>query len=396
MSELLEAMGNPHRALACVHVAGTNGKGSVASLLAAIATASGRRAGLHTSPHLLRVNERLRIDGVPAPGSWLARTIARYRPLFDDVRPSFFEATTALAFLFFAERAVDVAVIETGLGGRLDATNVIQPALSIITSIDLDHTEVLGETVVDIAREKAGIIKAGVPVLSGAAGAANGVLFGIAASRNAPFHQPYAAADSVDSMPDRIRLTARTAANIYPDLEVGLAGTHQAANAVLAIHAAELLFADLVPRTVYDGLRYVTGLAGLRARLELLTLAPTTFLDVAHNPSSLAASLDHLQAHCRGRLFVLFGTMKDKDIERMAEALAAAGARVAACDLDSARSLDAADLRAALQAQGATVIHSGPVAEAWLHVCDAAHEPDAVLATGSHLLAAEVLPLVSG
>ena len=395
MAELLGAMGNPHEELACVHIAGTNGKGSVASLLAAVSTATGRRTGLHTSPHLLRVNERLRIDGVPAQDSWLARRIARYRPVFDAVRPSFFEATTALAFLFFAERAVDVAIIETGLGGRLDATNVIHPALSVITSVDLDHTEVLGETVVEIAREKAGIIKTGVPVLTGAEGAACEVLSDIAKSCRAPFHKPCSAADSVSAMPDRLRLTARTAANAYPNLEVGLAGTHQAANAVLAIHAAEMLFADLAPPAVFDGLRCVKRLAGLRARLEVLETVPTTVLDVAHNPASLAAALDHMRTHYDGRLFVLFGAMRDKDISQMAAALAAAQARVAACDLDSARSVGAARLKTALQAQGVTVVYSGALADAWHHVLGAAHEPDAVLVAGSHLLAADVLRLVS-
>ncbi len=395
MSDLLHALGNPHQGLQCVHVAGTNGKGSTASLLAAISTSSGRRTGLHTSPHLLRVNERMRIDGVPAPDAWLARTITRYRPAFDAIGPTFFEATTALAFLFFAERAVDLAIIETGLGGRLDATNVIQPALSIVTSVDLDHMDILGGSVSEIAREKAGIIKAGVPVLVCAEGAASKVLFDVASDRNAPFHKPRCAVDSVDLMPDRISLTARTAANNYPDLEIGLAGRHQVANAVLSICAAELLFSDLVPQAVYDGLRHVARLSGLRARLELLLHEPTTVLDVAHNPSSLAAALDHMRTHCSGRLFVLFGAMMDKDIAQMAAALAAAQARVAACKPDSARSLGATDLKTALQAQGAEVVHCGSVADGWRHLCDAAQDEDAVLVAGSHQLAAEVLQRVS-
>ena len=156
MSSMMEALGHPHEAFESVHVAGTNGKGSTASLLAAISAASGRRTGLHTSPHLLRINERLRLNGEPAPDSWLAHAVDRCRPLFDDLRPTFFEATTALAFLYFAECQVDLAIIEVGLGGRLDATNVLVPTLSIITSISLDHTDLLGRSIERLPAKKEG------------------------------------------------------------------------------------------------------------------------------------------------------------------------------------------------------------------------------------------------
>jgi len=154
MHTLMDEMGDPHEALRTVHVAGTNGKGSVSAMVAAIATAAGLRTGLHTSPHLTHVTQRMRIDGTPAPTDWLAGAVEEYRPLFDRVEPSFFEMTVALTFLYFAEQNVDLAVVEVGLGGRLDSTNVLHPALSIITNIDLDHTDLLGDTIGAIAREK--------------------------------------------------------------------------------------------------------------------------------------------------------------------------------------------------------------------------------------------------
>src|SRR5690606_4396768 len=157
-----------HRAFPSVHVAGTNGKGSTASMIAAVGTAAGLRVGLHTSPHLFHVGERIRVDGVPAPEAWLAAAVARYRPAFEAVGPSFFEATVALSFRYFAGAGVDWVVAEVGLGGRLDATNVLAPAVSVVTSIGLDHTELLGESLAAIAREKAGIVKPATPVVTAA------------------------------------------------------------------------------------------------------------------------------------------------------------------------------------------------------------------------------------
>src|SRR5690606_30389522 len=169
MRALMEAMDLPHERFASVHVAGTNGKGSTASMTAAMATAAGWRVGLHTSPHLFDVAERLRLDGTPAPHAWIADAVARYRTDFARIEPSFFEATVALSFRYFADEGVDLAVVEVGLGGRLDATNVLTPRACGITTLGLDHTDLLGDTLEAIAREKAGIAKPGVPLLTSAA-----------------------------------------------------------------------------------------------------------------------------------------------------------------------------------------------------------------------------------
>ncbi|PSQ82100.1 MAG: dihydrofolate synthase, partial [Bacteroidetes bacterium QS_1_63_11] len=190
MRTLVDAMGNPHEALRVVHVAGTNGKGSTSALTAAIATAVGLRTGLPTSPHLTHVAQRMRVNGTPAPTDWLADTLDQHRALIERVQPSFFELTVALTFRYFAEQNVDLAVIEVGLGGRLDSTNVLHPALSVITHVDLDHTEMLGDTLGAIAREKAGIIKPQTPALSAVTKEeAQVAIAEVAAQNDAPLHR---------------------------------------------------------------------------------------------------------------------------------------------------------------------------------------------------------------
>ena len=167
MLRLMAAMDDPHKAFRCVHVAGTNGKGSTSHMLAAVLQSAGYRVGLYTSPHLVDYRERIRINGEMIPKREVIRFVTRYKSLLEEVRPSFFETTTALAFSWFAKQQVDIAVIEVGLGGRLDSTNIITPEVSVITNIGMDHTEFLGNTLPEIAAEKAGIIKQGVPVVIG-------------------------------------------------------------------------------------------------------------------------------------------------------------------------------------------------------------------------------------
>ena len=160
-------LGNPHKKFLTIHIAGTNGKGSTSHTLAAILQESGYKVGLYTSPHLIDFRERMRVNGVPASKEYVIDFVEKHRPFFEPLQPSFFELTTAMAFNYFAEQKVDIAIIEVGLGGRLDCTNIITPELCIITNISLDHTQFLGSTLQEIASEKAGIIKSGIPVVIG-------------------------------------------------------------------------------------------------------------------------------------------------------------------------------------------------------------------------------------
>ncbi len=391
MTALLRDMGNPHLAYPCVHVAGTNGKGSTASLLSAIGTSTGRRMALHTSPHLCHVGERMRINGTPASAAWLASAVGRYRSLFVKHCASYFEATTALALQYFADNDADCAVIETGLGGRLDATNVIVPVLSIITHIDLDHTDILGHTIAQIAAEKGGIIKPDIPVITGCGAPAANILREMASERRSAFHEVGQDCEILHATPYSQTITVHTPMRSYQSVRLGLAGYHQTRNAVLAIRAAEQVFAEMNPEHVATGLRKVCRLSGLRGRLEPIKDQPLMVLDVAHNPASLVAALQHVRRYCTGSLMVLFAAMKDKAVPEMASALAEARASVLACSLESDRAMADAALSRIMNEAGVPVIFSGSVSTAWHHAHSIATENDAVLVAGSHQLIEQVL-----
>ncbi|MDX1741927.1 MAG: Mur ligase family protein, partial [Rhodothermales bacterium] len=238
---LLAEVDNPHVTYPSIHVAGSNGKGSVASMTAAILGASGLKVGLHTSPHFCGLEERMRIGPEPPPREWVASTTARVRGSIERLGASFFEATVLLSLLYFADQAVDVAVVEVGLGGRLDATNVLQPEVSVITEISLEHTDILGTTISRIAGEKAGIIKPGVPALTIAGGEALDVLRSRASALRAPFEYVRSTC-SISSARFRLSgttLNVTTPNDVYDDLELSLAGRHQVWNAALALRAAD-------------------------------------------------------------------------------------------------------------------------------------------------------------
>ncbi len=399
MQTLMEAMGRPHDSLRAIHIAGTNGKGSVASMVAAIATAAGLRTGLHTSPHLTHLTQRMRIDGTPAPREWLEEAVHRYQPLFERVEASFFEATVALTFLYFAEKDVDLAVIEVGLGGRLDATNVLRPALSLITSIDLDHTELLGDTIEAVAREKAGIIKPQAPVITGVTqDEAREAIAEIAAEQSVPLHvvqdetqwrAPHA--DLSGSV-----LDLETPVRPYDRLRLSLPGAHQQANAALAVRAAELAFPSVqaTPEPVYAGLSDIQKRTGFRGRLDVLQSRPLIVVDVGHNPPAIAASLETVSPIVTkrgGTLYVLLNMPRDKGIAEVAELLADRMARVTPIPIDTRRALSPEEMRETLRAHGVITRPSQPVEEAIREFQQTASPEDGLLLVGSHKLV-EILP----
>lgn len=393
---LLNEMGNPHRGLRCIHVAGTNGKGSTASMIAAVATAAGRRTGLHTSPHLFHVTERLRVDGRAATRAWLADAIETFRGTIDAIRPSYFEATVALSFLYFNEENVETAVIEVGMGGRLDATNVVKPEVSVITDIGLDHVEHLGDTIAAIAREKAGIVKERIPVVTGAAEPAARVIRKVAAAYRAPFHS-VDEETTIESASADLRgsnITVRTPVRLYHDLYVGLPGRHQIQNARTAIRAVEIALEEVRSDhlAVYDGLRHVRELSGLRARLEVLRDDPLVLADVGHNVDGLASALEHLRDAGRlgGRLVVLFGVMRDKNVREMARLLAAYGAVVWPVPIDSPRALPAAELHDVLKGFEIDTGEPRTVEEGIRSFLSNASHADILLVTGSHLVVSQL------
>lgn len=324
--ELAEGWGNPQRRYPVVHVAGTNGKGSTASFIAAGLQAAGYRTGLYTSPHLVDFTERIRVDGVPMPRQRVAKYARRLRPDIERLNATFFEATTLMAFQYFADCEVDAAVIETGLGGRLDATNIVEPVLAVITSLSLDHREHLGDTITDIAREKAGIIKPGVPaVVAPAVPEAGQVVAARCREQDAGLHilppggevHAWRDLDAMDCL----------LPEFTDPVTLGLVGRHQIENARLAVRALRLLGARAFPRidqsAIREGLRDVRRHTGLRGRLERLQKHPELVIDVGHNPEGIRVMLDTWTAlrDPRKTDFV-FGVLKSKDLRAMFSILA--------------------------------------------------------------------------
>ena len=397
MNALLAALGDPQEAVPVIHVAGTNGKGSTASLAASVASAAGLRVGLHTSPHLLSIHERMRVDGAPAPDAWLAGALARVGDALEAVAPSFFEATVALSLLYFAEAAVDLAVVEVGLGGRLDGTNVVRPVASVVTHVGLDHTDLLGDTTAAIAREKAGIAKPGVPLLHAVAEAeAQAALTAEATRLGAPVERvrETCTAAVLDAAPLRIRL--RTPAADYGEAAIGLPGAHQAWNAALAVRAVEVAVGRSggpapTPEVVRAGLAEVVTRSGLRGRGESLPEDSRVTLDVAHNADGWRAALDGLPVPEGGRLWALVGVMADKDAGALADALASHDTRALVMPLDGDRALPAEILAETLQARGVPALVVADAQAALEAFTEAAAPADRLLVTGSHLTVAAVL-----
>ncbi|NDY42934.1 bifunctional folylpolyglutamate synthase/dihydrofolate synthase [Dissulfurirhabdus thermomarina] len=334
MEAVLDALGHPERAVPVVHVAGTNGKGSAAALITAILSAAGLRVGLYTSPHLHCLAERFRIGGRPIPEPELAERIHRIRRLVEaGCELSYFEATTAIAFDWFRDAAVDLAVVETGLGGRLDATNVVVPRVSVITGVGLDHRSYLGRTLAAIAREKAGIVKPGVPVVSGVRrAAARRVVHGRCRELAAPLSEP--GRDFTVRRWSDLGFHYRGALWRLRRISLALRGAHQVRNAGLAVRACEILAAQGVPVTgahVRAGCRRVSW----PGRLEVLAGPIRVLLDGAHNPDGVRALRAALDAGREWpppeRRVLLWGCSDeggDKDYAGMLALVAGAAGRV--------------------------------------------------------------------
>jgi dihydrofolate synthase / folylpolyglutamate synthase len=390
---LLDALGNPEQRYTLVQVGGTNGKGSTAAMLAAILKAAGRRVGLYTSPHLVSFRERIRVDGEAIAEDDVADGYDALATLVARVDATMFEATTALALDHFARQAVDVAVLEVGLGGRLDATTVGVPAASVIARIDLDHQEVLGPTLAAIAREKAAIIRAGVAIASAQAPEAEAVLLERAAATGVPL--------LIEGRELAVRVSARDLAGQTLDLagpgwrlanaHIPLLGTFQPSNALLATAAAHAL--GIAP----DAIR--AGLARARwpGRFEVLRYRDRhVVLDGAHNPAgarALAASLTEWFGDAAVTL--IFGALRDKDAAGMLAPLAARARRVILTASSSPRAASPAALRASVGAGPERVETVASAAEA-LGVAEAAPRTPILCVAGSLSLVGDVLRLASG
>lgn len=396
MRALLDRLGAPEAGLRGVLVAGTKGKGSTAAMLAGILGAAGLRVGLTVKPHLVDYRERIQVGGRMITKSDLIRLVEAIEPAVEAGRAdpwgpaTYVEATVAMALLAFRRARVDAAVVEVGIGGRLDATNTTDPAVSVITPISYDHTELLGRTLTEIAREKAGIVRPGRPLVSApqmpeaqtvveeAARAAGAPL--ALAGREIGYH---VAASSLDGVQARIR-----GRRGEYEVAIPLLGRHQAVNAAVAVGAAEALLGLSLPPAAVR-----TGVAGVRwpARIELVARRPYTIIDVGHNPASMAALCDTLRELLGGRrLVVAFGMLATKDYHAVTALLAPLAAAVVTTTPDNLHALPAGDLAAEVRRYTPNVEAIDDRQAAVARARELAGPDDVLVVTGSFYFVGEV------
>ncbi len=383
---LLRVLGNPHQRIAAVHIVGTNGKGSVAAMISAIGQAAGLKMGLYTSPHLVDFRERIRINDELIPKEFVVEFTRLMRRHIEAIRPSFFEVTTAMAFQYFAEQKPDMVILEAGMGGRLDSTNVVRPLLTLITPIGVDHQNYLGNTLAAIAREKAGVLKSGVPAIT-------------IEPRPEVRTILAAQAETVDTFLDvfhreHVQVRERSLTGLvidirhpefqYRNLRVNFPATYQALNSLLAVAAIHRLpsFFPSPERAVRAGLADVRW----RGRMDVVGHKPVTIVDVSHNPEGLETTLREIaNLFPHQPLKVIMGLQADKDFQTMGQIVARYADTCFVVPLNSPRQLPPQQLVEAIRAAGGTAEVVEDVKIALNHLEDSTE--GVWLITGSHYLA---------
>lgn len=378
--------GDPHRGLRCIHIAGTNGKGSVSNMLAAVLQAQGYRVGLYTSPHLVDFAERIRIDGKPIGHDAVVDFVERSRGCEVFHEATFFEFTTIMAFDYFARQQVDYAVVEVGLGGRLDSTNIITPLLSVITNISLDHTSLLGDTLTAIAGEKAGIIKAGVPVVVGedCGDEVNAVFSRVAAENDAPLYRAKPV-ENCGHHSDGLHVVS----SLYGALVSELTGDYQLKNIATALTALQRCGVPVDRESVAYGLAHVSELTGFTSRWTKLGEQPLVVCDPGHNQGAwrhISAQLSRLNVN---KLHMVIGFVADKDVDTIL-AMMPADAEYYFTQVSSARALPAECLRETAAAHGLRGNCYGNVSSALAAARNDATPDDAIFIGGSFYLLGEL------
>lgn len=321
---LCEALEQPHLQFPAVHIAGTNGKGSVSHMLAAVFQQAGYKTGLYTSPHLRDFRERIKINGKMVPESFVIRFTEQIRPLAEKINPSFFEITVAMAFAYFAEEKTDIAIIETGMGGRFDSTNIITPELSVITNIGFDHMQFLGDSLEQIAFEKAGIIKSGVPVVIGEVLPETRPVFEKAAGeKQSPLSVAAKERQVLNWEWKQHLLRVEVADPHHADhtwYELDLPGIYQCKNLLTVLEALHILRKKgwmLDGEQVHMALRHTKKMTGLHGRWEIIAENPALVLDVAHNPDGIQQLLQQVELTPHEQLHIVLGVVKDKDVSTL-------------------------------------------------------------------------------
>jgi dihydrofolate synthase/folylpolyglutamate synthase len=390
ISGLMEKLGNPQKQLKVVHVAGTNGKGSVCHFISSILQQAGYSVGLYVSPHLERFSERIVVNGTEISDDDLEMLVERVRPFVEEMKaqgnaPTFFEIVTALAFLYFHERTVDYAVVEVGLGGRLDATNIVTPLVSVITNISLEHTNILGKSLEEIAAEKAGIIKEGIPVVTAATGSARDVIARIAKEQDAPVvfvGRTWWKRVSWDGREQEFSIQGSL--GDYT-VRTSLLGIHQGENIAVSIAAVEQLQMNGVFLTDADVMKGVE-VALNPGRMEIVAEDPTILLDGAHNPSGIKMLAETLKQDFSYRhLFLVFGVLKDKDIPTMVATIVPVADCIIVTKSSNPRAFDPVLLKEQITALAPSkeVVVTNSIQDAVDHVRKHARRKDLICVSGS-------------
>jgi dihydrofolate synthase/folylpolyglutamate synthase len=395
--ELCEQLGNPQHKFKSIHIAGTNGKGSTSHMIAAIFQQAGYKTGLYTSPHLKDFRERIRINGEMIPTAFVTEFVEQMQPSIEELDPSFFELTVAMAFQYFALEQVDIAIIEVGLGGRLDSTNIIIPELSVITNISYDHMNILGNTLPEIAGEKAGIIKANVPVvISQTQSEIANIFIEKAAALNAPIHF----ADQEWMIQENELSLGHLKLGILPHkgddmqrLTLDLSGQYQVKNIMGVLSAVKVLQQldwKLPDNIVAEALSHVKKLTGLRGRWEVINKHPLTILDVGHNEAGITEIVEQLRHMVYRHLHIVTGFVKDKEVDKVLSIFPPA-ATYYFCKAQIPRALDEVALAEMATAKGLRGHTYATVQQAFMAAKQHAHEDDIVLVCGSFFIVAEAM-----
>ncbi len=371
ITRICNLLGNPQNQFKSIHVAGTNGKGSVTHMLASVLQEAGYKVGIYCSPHLVDFRERVKVNGQMISKQEVIDFVTQCKDLFDEIQPSFFEYTTALAFQCFAQQKVDVAVVEVGLGGRLDSTNVITPELSVITNIGLDHTNILGDTIGKIAVEKAGIIKNEVPVLIGEKQKETEKVFEQVASKNSS------------------KLSYAKSVEIVCDLN----GIYQKKNIATAFSAIQLLKEQgwkIEEKAIENGFLHVAKNTAFMGRWQVLGSNPTVVCDTGHNKEGVEYVVQQLAQEKYEQLHIVWGAVKDKDQTKVLELLPK-NAIYYFCAPDLERAMSATELKDIAQQKSLMGQSYPSVNDAFLEAKKAANAADFVFVGGSTFVVAEVL-----
>lgn len=390
---------NPQNNFISIHVAGTNGKGSTSHMIASVLQEAGYKTGLYTSPHLKDFRERIKINGQMIPKHYVADFISNYHQNFDEIKPSFFEMTVGLAFDYFANQKVDVAVIEVGLGGRLDSTNVITPILSVITNISFDHMNLLGDTLPKIASEKAGIIKHGIPVVIGETDNQTQEVFIQKAKHEESeiyfADKNFSIKNCSEYNPLQNYFTADVYKGnnlIYPKIQCGLNGEYQYKNVLTVLQSLELLKEkfNLSEQHIRNGILNVVKNTGLLGRWQVLNISPLAICDTGHNEAGINYVLNQIKKIPFKKLHFVIGVVNDKEVDKILEMLPK-NAYYYYCKANIPRALSANELydKAILSGLNGNVYQS--VNEAYKAALNKAEENDLVFVGGSTFVVAEVV-----